>query len=302
MRRAAPILVSLAVFAAVLWFVDVRQFVRALGSAHVGWFGAALAANLAAIYFSARALSSLCGGALAPLAIFRVNLKSIYFGTFIPGDVAAGLVARLRYLGLAAWQQVVHLTIVERFVGLAAFSLIAACTLAASSFLPALGPAAFALPLAVLAAAILGIALGRDPAAIARRAPLLQRLYARLVPEGTTARPVLSPATFAWSAATQLCTSLLAFAGLRSVGVEIGLLDAIVVGYLIALAQLVPLFFAGVGIRDVSVISLLGAIGVRAETALAFSTLVLGVIVVLAVCGGVLQVRAETERMGDARR
>ena len=302
LKNAARIVLSAAVFAAVLWFIDVRQFVRSLASAHLGWFALALAANVAAVYFSARALASLLGGAVAPAAIFRVNLKSIYFGTFIPGDVAAGLVARLRYLGLAAWQQVVHLTVVERLVGLAAFSVLTGAALAGSAFREALGPAAYAMPLAVLAAAALGIALMRDPAAVARRAPYLGGLYRRLAPDGTISPPVLSPAAFAWSAATQLCTSLLAFACLRSVGVEVGFLDAIVVGYLIALAQLVPFFFAGAGIRDVSAVSLLGAIGVGPEVAVAFSTLVLAIILILAVCGGLLQVRAEGERGSDGAR
>lgn len=299
---ALRLALSIAVFAAVLWFIDVRQFTARLAAAHLGWFGVALSANLAAVYFSARTLSSLCGGMVAPGAIFRVNLKSIYFGTFIPGDVAAGLVARIRYLGLATWQQVVHLTVVERLVGLAAFSVIAALALTWSSFLEALGPVAFAMPLAVLAAAALGIALVGGSEALVGRASFLRRVYEKLAPAGPTSRPVLSPATFAWSAATQLCTSLLAFAALRSLGLEVGLLDAIVVGYLIALAQLVPFFFAGAGVRDVSAISLLGSIGIRPEMAVAFSTLVLAVILILAVGGGLLQVRTESEGIGNAGR
>ena len=291
--------ISIAVFAAVLWFIDIGQFFRTLAAVDPLWFALALGANVAAMYFSARALAALCGGLVGPAAIFRVNLTSVYFGTFIPGDVAAGLVARIRYLGLSAWQQVLHLTVIERLVGLASFSVIAAAAFAGSRFFAALGPLALLLPLAVLGAAAAGIAVTRRPVETLRRLPALRRLYEKVAPADTTPAPVLAPAAFAWSSATQLGTCLLAFAGLHAIGVEAGFLDAIVVGYILALAQLVPLFFAGAGIRDVSAISLLGAVGIRPEAAVAFSTLVLAIILIIAVCGGVLQVRAERERVAN---
>lgn len=288
--------VSAAVFAAVLWFVDFRGLLALLAGAAPRWLAAAFAANLVYLYVVAQVLSALCGGTPGPLRVLRVNLISVYFGTFLPGDVAAGLVSRIRYLGLPSWQEVVNRTVVERLVSLATYSVIVAATLGFSQFWQALGPAALLVPAGVLAAVGAGLALARNPGPMLARMPWLQRRLAGLSPKIAIGAFRASPHVFVLSAVSQLAMSVVPFALLRSLGAEVSYVDAIVLGYLLTIAQLVPLFFAGIGIRDVSSIALLGTVGVGVDVAVAFATLVLALIIMMAILGGLLHLRAEGER------
>jgi uncharacterized membrane protein YbhN (UPF0104 family) len=294
--------ISLAAFAAVLWFIDARRFLEIVAGAHPGWFALAFAVNLAGLYLAAHVLSSLCAGRVTGGAVFRVNLISVYVGTFVPGDIAAGLVSRLRYLGLATWQEVVHRTVVDRLVGLFTFSLLGAAAFPASAFRAPLGLVTLLLPAALAVGAAVAIAIARRPQAFLRRLPWLERwYYARFAPKEEVPPLELRAAAFGWAVLAQAVMCLIPLATLRAIGIEVSLLDSIVVAYLLTLAQLVPVFFAGIGIREVSAISLLGVLGVSAESAVAFSSLVLGLYILLALLGGVAQMRAES-KAGDGAR
>jgi uncharacterized membrane protein YbhN (UPF0104 family) len=296
----ARIAISVAAFAAVWWFIDPVHMLKLLAGAHLGWFAVSFFTNLAALYLAAQVLSLLCDRRVSAGAVFRVNLISIYFGTFMPGDIAAGLVSRIRYLGMASWQEVVHRTVIDRLISLATFSVIAAGAFMGSALLPAFGIVTLLLPLAVVVGAVLAIAIAREPALFVAKLPALRKLYAKLVPDTALPPLTLAPATFLWSIAAQLCMGAVTFAALRSLGAEVGLLDSIVVAYLLTLAQLVPLFFAGIGIRDVSAVTLLAHLGISAEVAVAFSTLILAIFILEAILGGLLQVKAEGARPNGA--
>lgn len=290
---AARIALSAAVFGAILWFLDVRSLAAIIAGASPKWLGVAALASLGGYYLSAHVLSALSGGSVGPAAIFRVNLISVYFGTFLPGDIAAGLVSRIRYLGMSSWQEVLNRTVAERLLGLAAYSVLAGTALAASRYWPVLGWLGFLAPVAVLLATAAGLAAMARPAAVLAAMPGLKRLLARVSSGGELPPLGLSCRAVAWVLATYLMMSLVPFALLRGLGVDIGYMDAIVIGYLLTIAQLVPFFFAGIGIRDLSALALMHAIGVASEVAIAFSALSLAMIIVLAVAGGVVQLGAE---------
>lgn len=290
---AGRIALSAAVFAAILWFLDTRRLVALIASASPKWLLVAAAATLGGYYLSARVLSALCRGSITPAAIFRVNLISVYFGTFLPGDIAAGLVSRIRYLGMSSWQEVVNRTVAERLLGLAAYSALAGAALASSRYWSVLGWAGFLPPAAVMLGTGVALAAMARPGAVLTAMPWLKRLLARLSPDKELPPLGLSFHAVAWALTTYLVMSVVPFALLRGLDVDITYADAIVIGYLLTIAQLVPFFFAGIGIRDLSALALMHAIGVASEVAIAFSALSLAMIIVLAVTGGLVQLGAE---------
>jgi glycosyltransferase 2 family protein len=83
---------------------------------------------------------------------------------------------------------------------------------------------------------------------------------------------------------------------LRALAAEVTAVDAFLFSYIVAMVQLVPLFFAGIGIRDVSAIAVLGLIGVSTEIALAASLVGLLLLVVSGLIGGFVQVLEEGTR------
>lgn len=294
--RAAPrIAISLAVFAAVLWFIDVGAFSASLLAAHAGWLLVALVFSILTLYLSARVLASICGHTIRAAAILRVNLISVYAGLFVPSDLAAGLFSRIRYLELSSWQEVVHRTIGEKLIGLACVGLLTTAAYSLSTFRAALGWGAVAVPLATSGCALIGLAMVRDPR-MALRVPLAGRLLERLAPpDGWSSFQFGAPA-FGWSLMAQLSLAVVPYAVLRALEIPMNFADAIAMGFLLTVIQFVPFFFAGIGIRDLSAVGLLGTIGIAAEQAIAYSMLVLGIVLVLGLLGGILQIRREGAR------
>lgn len=287
----ARLAISAVVFAAVLHFVDIGRVFGALRSARAGWFVAALSANLLSVLLGGFVVSHMCSRTVGPFAVARVNLISVYFGTFLPGDIAAGLVSRIRYLGLGSWRQVVGVSILERLLGLAAFSVLAAVALCFSTYAKVLGLAPFALPAVVLVAAIVGILVVRGGERIRGRMPVLDRMMGKVLDSEGVAN--VRGSAVAYSTAAQLTMCLVPFSVLRSLHLEVSYADSVVVAYFLTLAQLVPFFFAGIGIRDASVVALFRFLGIDAGDAIAFSTLVLALVFVLAALGGILQIHQE---------
>lgn len=279
-------------FAAAL--VDWAKFPAALGSANSGWLGAAIAAWIAYQFFNAVLSSSLLEGRKSTWTAWRVNLISTYFGLFLPGDAGAGLASRLRYLGLPDWRHVVMLTLVERLIVFVAMGAGAAVLVGHSGFWPSHGPLIVGASVVVSGGAAVGLWL---------LASAYPREWVRRFPGGQRFEflehlsPKLSIRAFALAIAIAASSGLVAFLLLRAIGSDITYADAFILSFATTVVTLLPISFAGIGVRDLSAIALLGAIGISSETALLSSLFGLFLVVTSAAVGGLLQVDAERRRL-----
>jgi uncharacterized membrane protein YbhN (UPF0104 family) len=285
-------------FGVALWLIDFAAFGSVLMSIRPTWLVTAVGAWVLYQIASAWLASMLVGRQVPVAKIWRVNLISTYFGLFLPGDAVAGLVSRLRYLGLASWQEVALLTLAERLMALGVMSALAALAYPFSAIAANLGPVALVVPLLAAAAATLGIAMLKSN----RLRTLAARFLSRLGGLSTTTfSPTVSFRAVAAAASVALLSGLVTWLVLQALSARVGLVDAFVFSYLATLLQLVPLFFAGIGVRDLSAIAILGVIGVSQETAFACSTVGLLLLVVSALVGGALQIREERARAFGTR-
>jgi hypothetical protein len=289
--QAVRIAASAAVLLALLWFIEWREIAVLLAAVDPLWLAAALIADLAGIYFISRVFRALIGSGVKASTTYQVTLISIYFGTFVPSEFAAGVMSRLRYMTLP-WRELVYKTLLDRFVCLAGHSAIAAAAVPMSSFAGTLGHGAALFPVAVLFACIAAIYL------LVRRPRILLRLTKRFkgIDIGSGGDPVRLFVPLAWALVAHMALSAAPMALLWSLGIPVSYLDSIVVGYALAVAYIVPFFFAGVGIRDATSVMLFSAAGMGATVAIAFSTLVFALILVVAAIGAVLQLWLEAKR------
>jgi hypothetical protein len=87
------------------------------------------------------------------------------------------------------------------------------------------------------------------------------------------ARPRALAAGVGWACCVQMCTVLAALFVLRSLGVALTPLAVFAVVPLIALAVLAPVSIQGIGVREVTYVTLFGYVGVSHDQALAAALL-----------------------------
>ena len=292
-KTALKVTLSLAFLAVAISFVDLGDFAVVLARTDPFWMVLALLVWLASQAASALLLVVLLERRLTVGKVWRVNLISTYFGLFLPGDAVAGMASRIRYLGLPGWQDVAVLTLAERLLSLGVASGIALFVYWTSSFHRVLGPLPVVAALAVLVACVTGLQMMRS----ARLRDWVARLLRRWVVRARTAEfSTAWPKTIVIAAGVWVLSGLTAYFVLRALAAEVTPIDAFLFSYIATLVQLVPFFFAGIGIRDVSAIAVLGLIGVSTEIALAASLVGLLLLVVSGLVGGVVQIHEERAR------
>jgi uncharacterized membrane protein YbhN (UPF0104 family) len=292
-KLALKLALSLALLGLALSLVDLKRFGEVLRHTTPAWLTAAVVAWVVYQAVGASMASTMLRGAIGVGKAWRVNLISTYFGLFLPGDVVAGMASRLRYLGLPSWRDVVLLTLTERLVVLAAASAIATPLAVLSSFVRPLGPLLALGPALVLTACLAGLTVLRNPRVRGWAATLLKRAD---LDAAVTVKPALSLAVWMVAAAVSLLAGAVAWLTLHAFATEVSFADAYVFGYLMSLASLLPMFLAGIGIRDVSAIAVLAVIGISREVALASSVVGLALLAVSGMVGGVLLVNEERVR------
>jgi uncharacterized membrane protein YbhN (UPF0104 family) len=292
-KLALKLALSLALLGLALSLVDLKRFGEVFRHAAPAWLTAAVVAWVVYQAVGASMASTMLGGAIGFGRAWRVNLISTYFGLFLPGDVVAGMASRLRYLGLSSWRDVVLFTLTERLVVLAAASAIAIPLSVLSSFMRTLGPLLALGPALVLTACLAALTVLRNPRVGGWAAKLLKRAD---LEAAVTVKPALSLAIWMVAAALSLLAGAVAWLTLRGFATEVSFADAFVFGYLTSIASLLPMFLAGIGIRDVSAIAFLALIGISREVALASSVVGLALLAVSGIVGGALLVNEERVR------
>ncbi len=280
-RRWAALGFTVTLTAATLYFVfrgiDREVFARLLAAQNRALILAAVVFTFLQICLGAerwRAILSAISTGQAPswLSVQLVFYASVFFNTLpvgtVGGDVARVLLARQFPLSV---RQIVVSVLLDRIVTVCALVVLAVMTLPGVSH--PLASSAWYGGLAVLVCAAAGFLL-LEPA---------ERLLGKwrdgrlgsilLITTGEVrhfARRGGLPA-LAWALASAFCGALAAYMIARSLQIDIGLVAMIAVMSIVTFISALPISFAGWGVREVSVVALLGLLGVDREAALLLS-------------------------------
>ena len=191
---------------------------------------------------------------------------------------------------------------VEKLVGLVGMALVCAA-LAPLGGAELLGPSAIGVALALAGGAILGLALMRRPALVARIASILpRRLGAKIV--GALAELSLSLSTLTRATLlgvlSHLAISAVFWATAGALGLEVDAWTLLTVGNAIVLAVLLPVSIGGVGVREGVAVMLLATASVASTDAVLVALLGYLTGQVPALIGGALfalDKRADTSRL-----
>ena len=231
-----------------------------------------------AIYFFGQGVNALRLRLFLPgLSVFqalRFTMIALLYGTALPGQLAGDAVKAFRLTRAASRSGDVSATIgavaLDKAVGLFALLFLTAVGLAFSqdSFGSGL-TAIISISLALFVAVFVVVLVAPIP-------PILEKLGPGI---GVWRKRTLRPRTLVLSLLAGLvvqCLSVTVFMVLGSAtGVELSTaVWAVVVG-LVSLALLLPITIAGVGLREVSLVAVLSALGQSASAALALSLVLL---------------------------
>ena len=289
---------SFALTAITLFFVfrgiDRQVFARLVATQDRGWLAIAAVFFLAQIGLGGeRWRSILCALMRGPppsiasvQAVFYASIffNCLPFGT-VGGDVARILLARRFALSMS---QIVLSILVDRVLTVVALIMLALATLPAiwSPFAAAawFGGAAIlvACALGILLLGVIERLLGRW-----RKQRLIHHVL-RIAEELRQVRTRAGLMALCFAVASGACSAFGAYCIARSLGIGVGPIPMIAVTSMMTLVVALPISVAGWGVRELSLVALLGLLGVDREAALALSV-ELGLIgTLLSLPGGVV--------------
>lgn len=217
--------------------------------------------------------------------LLRLVFVGHFYNTFVPGavggDVVRGVIMRNHFE--TPWASYV-VVVLERLIGLSALGVVLLAGLI-------WGPALLDRATVVFWVGVL-VGLGVLIVAAALLTGRLQALFRRLP-------RVVQPSRLLWAFGISLPAhglSLLIFGMLvRGLDLPVTATDLLLVVPLGLVASFVPIAIVGIGPREAALVGLLGLLGVPRSEALGLSLAYAGMILVLAVVGGVVQLIGRSE-------
>ena len=306
MRRALLILkvtLTFALLGGVLAAADLPTLGRLLGDASLGYFAAAVGTLVVqTLVLSARfqTIVAALGPPIAAWTSIEVSFIGVLFNQALPSAIGGDAIRawRLRSDG-RPWRVAVNAVLLDRAGGVVVLAVLAAVAVTIEStevFAP--------LRLALWAVAAAGVAaLGFI--AVADRLTLVPGAVQRLLATSglpTSARRVLAPriapSTTALSAASHLLAALAVYWLAAALGLEVAVGTLLTAALCMLLATMIPLSYAGWGIREAGAVWLLARAGIATESALAISVLFGAALLVAALPGVPLWLLSLRERRG----
>jgi uncharacterized protein (TIRG00374 family) len=272
---------SFALTAVTLFFVfrgiDRQAFARLLATQDRGWLAIAAVLLLTQIFLGGeRWRSILCALMRGPppsvASVQVVFYASIFFNCLpfgtVGGDVARVWLARRFALSLS---QIVLSILVDRVVTVAALIILALATLPSIS--SPLAVTAWFGGAAILIAGVLGILLlGVIERLLGRwRKRRLIHHVLRMAEELHQMRTLSGLVALWFALASGACSAFGAYCIARSLGIGVRPVPMIAVISIMTLVVALPISVAGWGVREISLVALLGLLGVDREAALALS-------------------------------
>jgi uncharacterized protein (TIRG00374 family) len=304
--------VTLAIFAYLVFRVDLAASAAAIRQSMSAWLVAAFILNSLTLITSALKWHVLLRGLGIPLSrrfLLEVYTIGHFFSSFLPG-VMGGDVVRWQMVSMrtAARLKIAAAILAERATGVVA--LVFLCPILVAIAVPqfaTLPVLTLIIVMGLAVATLLALALNRRLTTIlmfrSRRLAirtLLRPLYQlqrtlRRFPRG----PLL--VALAYSVAFYLSAGLVFYLICRSFYVSIGFLEAATVQSLICLLILIPISLGGLGLTQAGDLYLLGILGIGLETALGISIVRLLMAYGYALLGGLLFLRRRGEPEAASR-
>lgn len=304
MRRALlalRILLTVGVLGAVLASADLAALGRLLGAAHVGYFVAAVGALLVQGLVLAARFRAIIGRLGPPLDATRavaLTFVGLLFNQVLPSAVGGDAVRawQLR-AGGRGWHEAVTIVLLDRGSGVLVLAVLAASAVA-------LEPSGALAPLrgVLFAVAAAGVAAAGVLAAADRLALLPPRVRKLLASNGLPAAARVVFATrlvlpaVAWSAVSHLLAALAVYWLAAALGINAAIGPFVAAALCMLLATMIPLSYAGWGIREAGAVWLFGQLAIPAESALAISVLFGAALFVAALPGAAFWLAPSRER------
>jgi uncharacterized membrane protein YbhN (UPF0104 family) len=235
--------------------------------------------------------------------LFRLNLAALFYGLVVPGQVSGEAIKAVRLARRTDQPHGVYLSVYwDRLTGMIGLALLGSISIVLAGPTNWVG-STFCLAL-LLSVSLIGLAAFLLPGRLTRAwdfiqtpAPI-QRVMTRvervLVPNGDALPKRTAVTTLALATLFQGLGIALGWTLAAGLGIAVG---PIALGWITAIATLLlflPVSIAGIGVREASYVGLLGLYSVAASQALALSLVSFGILILLAVSGGVFDLIAST--------
>ncbi|HEY3516839.1 MAG TPA: lysylphosphatidylglycerol synthase transmembrane domain-containing protein [Gammaproteobacteria bacterium] len=301
---ALRIVFTVCVLAAVLATADLAALGRLLGAAHVGFFAAAVGALLLqglVLSVRFRAIVGSLGPPIDAMRAVELTFVGLLFNQVLPSAVGGDAVRawQLRAAG-RGWREAVVAVLLDRGSGVLVLAALAAVAVALEpgwTFAPLRG-VLFAVAAAGIAATALLAAVDR----LALLPPRVRKLLAsNSLPAGARvlfATRLVLPAV-AWSVVSHLLAALAAYWLAAALHAEVAIGPFVAAALCMLLATMIPLSYAGWGIREAGAVWLFAQLAIPAESALAISML-FGVALFVAALPGAAFWLAPSRERGNA--
>lgn len=281
MRRALPILkvaLTVALLGGVLAAADLPALGRLLGDASLGYFAAAVGTLVVQTLVLSARFQTIVAALGPPIAVWtaiEVSFVGVLFNQALPSAIGGDAIRmwRLR-AGGRSWRTAVNAVLLDRAGGVVVLAVLAAVAVTIEST-GVFAPLRLVL-WAVAAAGVAALAL----VAVADRLTLVPAAAQRLVATSglpTDARramaPRIAPSTTCLSAASHLLAALAVYWLAAALQLEVAVGTLLAAALCMSLATMIPLSYAGWGIREAGAVWLLARAGIATESALAISVL-----------------------------
>ena len=308
MRRALlalRILLTVGALGAVLATADLAALGRLLGAAQLGFVAAAVGALLLqGVVLSVRfhAIVGRLGAPLDATRAIELTFGGLLFNQVLPSAVGGDAVRawQLRAAG-RGWRDAVTAVLLDRASGVLVLALLAALAVAldaSGAFAPLRGVLFGTAAAGIAAAALL---------AAADRVPLLpprvrQRLASNGLPAGVRAlfATRLALPAIGWSAVSHLLAALAAYWLAAALGLDVAIGTFVTAALCMLLATMIPLSYAGWGVREAGAVWLFAQLAIPTESALAVSVLFGAAMFVAALPGAAFWLAPASERSNPA--
>jgi hypothetical protein len=314
MKKSTFILLLKSLVAVVLlgWFLyrsDIGKVVQTLASLSVLTCFLSTLLIITAVYVNSIKWSFILPEHPLP-KLFQLNLIGQYYSIVLPGQLG-GEAAKAYLLGKGQRdaERVLASILLDKITGVLALFLIGVIGLVfTTEVLPAglvwillLGIAVGVVALFSFRSGVLYRWVSKSIGDLRRKKNKLEGLLgkiSRLVDEWHlySKRPTLLFTSILIGAFYQIIGVLINMLLSGEVGIHLGFLDWCWIQAIMSLVLLLPITVGGLGVREGSLVGILGWIGITSERALAFSLSLSGLVIIMAVIGGISDYRLALKR------
>jgi len=259
------------------------------------WIAGALALTVVAMFLSAVRWQQMLHALELPsplLPLFSHSLAGLFVSNFLPTTVGGDVLRATRLATTNGHRKISAASVVlERLTGFVALPLITLAALTLSPALLHLGTAsrlALALSLGPLAALTLILVVAANPRLGARLGARRWMGLAMTVHLGLVRlrrHPALAVAVMAAALGYQLTVILVGWMAAHALGISVGWTAMMAFIPVVAIAQALPLSIGGLGLREGSLVLLLGPLGVADSRAVALGLLLYGINLAVSLLG-----------------